>query len=130
MTWVNHYLSATYEDGARGPDKYDCWGLVREARHAHCGKRLLPSWGHIRNTQPREFTEAYRAESQNMELCVPEHGAIAAVMRGAICTHVAVVVAEGEQLYALEINPTKGARIQRLADFAAQYFKVAYYRDC
>lgn len=130
MNWIEHYISSTYEDGARGPNKYDCWGLVREARHLHCGQRLLPSWGHVRNTQPREFTQAYRTEAENLERCPAENGAIAAVMRGPICTHVALVVKIDEALHALEINPHKGARLQRLADFERQYFKVEYYRDC
>lgn len=129
MTWINTYLRARYEDGARGPGQYDCWGLVREVRHVHCGKRLLPSWGDIRNTQPKEFTRAYRNESAAMEECAPEHGAIAAVFRGPICTHVAVVVSEGERLYALDINPSRGARLQPVPDFESQYLKVVYYRD-
>lgn len=129
MTWVNKYLMGQYEDGARGPVRYDCWGLVREARHLHCGKRLLPSWGDIRNTQPKEFTRAYRSESATMEECPPEHGAIAAVFRGPVCTHVALVVSLDDRLYALDINPSKGARFQPVPDFESQYLKVVYYRD-
>lgn len=129
MTWINHYLTAAYEDGARGPRKYDCWGLVREARHLHCGKALLPSWGEIRHTQPKEFTKACVAEAAQMEECLPEHGAIAAVFRGHICIHVALVVLYSDRLYGLEINPAKGARLQPLPDFERQYFKVVYYRD-
>lgn len=129
MKWVDHYLAATYEDGARGPDRYDCWGLVREARHKHMGLRLLPSWGEVRNTQPKEFTRACQCEASTMVECAPEHGAIAAVFRGHICTHVALVVDYDGRLYGLEINPAKGARFQPLPDFEKQYFKVAYYRD-
>lgn len=129
MEWINQYISVNYVDGARGPDDFDCWGLVRHVRHAHCGKALLPSWGHIRNTMPREFTEAYRAEAENMELCEPEHGAIAAVFRGDICLHVGLVIEKSGCLYTLDINPKKGARFQRLSNFKAQYLKVLFYRD-
>lgn len=129
MNWVNSYLSVNYIDGGRGPDDYDCWGLVREARHLHCGKRLLPSWGHIRNTMPKEFTEAYQTEAQHMEECRPEHGAVAAVFRGALCLHVALVIEQGGFLYTMDINPKKGVRFQRLADFLGQYMKVLFYRD-
>lgn len=129
MTWHTPYLLAEYEDGGRGPHKFDCWGLARHVRHEHCGKRLLPSWGHLRNTQPREFTEAYRTESDQMEESEPEVGAIAAVFRGMICIHVAVVVDLGQGLRVLEINPKRGARLLRVADFEAQYLKVRYYRD-
>lgn len=129
MNWHTPYLLAEYEDGARGPHKFDCWGLARHVRHEHCGKRLLPSWGHLRNTQPKEFTQAYRTESDRMEQCAPESGAIAAVFRGAICIHVAVVVDLGHGLRVLEINPKRGARLLRVSDFEAQYLKVRYYRD-
>ena len=126
--WVNRYLAARYEDGARGPDRFDCWGLVRDARHA-LGFRLLPSWGHVRNTQPAEFTAACNREAQAMELCEPEHGAIAAVFRGRCCIHVALVAEIDGTLRALDINPAKGARLQGLPDFERQYFTVRYYRD-
>ena len=129
MIWINHYLAATYEDGARGPDKYDCYGVAREVRHLHCGKRLLPSFGAIRNTQPKEFTRAYQQESENMEECAPEHGAIAAVFRGPLCIHVAVIIELENGLHALEINPKKGARLMRVSDFESQYLRVIYYRD-
>lgn len=129
MNWINKYLSATYEDGARGPDKYDCWGLCREVRYEQCGKRLLPSFGSVRNTQPKEFTLAYQAEAKNMKECEPENGAIAAVFRGALCIHVAVIIEVGNELHALEINPKKGARLMRIPDFESQYLRVAYYRD-
>ena len=129
MDWINHYLAAEYEDGARGPRKYDCFGVVREVRHLHCGKRLLPSFGAIRNTQPKEFTRAYQQESASMQECKPEHGAIAAVFRGPLCIHVAVIIELENGLHALEINPKKGARLMRVSDFESQYLRVIYYRD-
>ena len=130
MTWIDHYLHATYQDGARGPDRYDCWGLVREVRHVIYGKRLLPSWGDVRNTQPAEFTRAYRAEAAAMEECAPEVGAIAACFRGSLCLHVAVVVDLGEGLRVLEIRNAKtSARLLRLTDFERHYARVIYYRD-
>jgi hypothetical protein len=129
MEWINSYLSCRYEDGARGPEKFDCWGLVRDARHRHQGMRLLPSWGHVRNTEPKEFTRAYRNEAEHMEVCQPEPGAIAAVMRGHICVHVALVVGTRGQLKILEINPYRGARCMLLHRWARENFSVIYYRD-
>lgn len=130
MKWINDYLlRIRYVDGGRGPAEYDCWGLVREARHAHCGKRLLPSWGEIRNTQPKEFTKAYQIEAENMEVCEPEHGAVAAVFIGKLCVHVGLVVEVGGRLHAIEINKGRGVNFSRLVDFEAQYLKVIYYRD-
>jgi hypothetical protein len=127
--WIEHYLRAEYEDGARGPDKYDCWGLCREVRHKHYGARLLPSWGDVRHDMPREFTQAYREEAQYMEQCVPEPGAIACVFRGALMLHVAAVIDLDGRLAVLEINPKAGARWRGVRDFEAPYAKVIYYRD-
>lgn len=92
-------------------------------------KRLLPSWGHVRNTEPKEFTRAYRSEAQFMEVCRPEPGAIAAVMRGAICVHVALVVESGGRLKVLEINPTRGARCLPLLQWERDHNTIIYYRD-
>lgn len=129
MQWVNKYLSCTYEDGARGPEVFDCWGLVRHVRHYELGKRLLASYGTLRNTAPREFTKAYRDESAEMEHCGPEHGAIAAVLVGKICTHVAVVLGTPTGLFVLEINPVRGPRFLPLATWLRDHVTVTYHRD-
>lgn len=127
--WVNHYLTAPYVDGARGPDAYDCWGLVREVRHLHCGKVLLPSWGHVRHDHAREFTRAYETESAHLRECRPEPGAIASAFKGRICHHVAVVIDTPEGLRVLEMTAGTGARILRVSDFERQYLKVGYIND-
>ena len=128
-TWINDYLSSVYVDGGREIGTLDCYGLARLVRHYHCGKRLLPSFGLIRNTQPKEFTLAYQEEAKNMQQCDLENGAIAAVFRGSLCIHVAVIIEVDNELHALEINPKKGARLMRIPDFESQYLRVAYYRD-
>jgi hypothetical protein len=127
--WVNSYLSCCYVDGGRGPDVYDCWGLVREVRHARLGKRLLPSYGSLRNTSPKAFTRAYRTESSLMERCEPEAGAIAAVMVGDICVHVAVLYDSPEGLRVLEINPTRGPRQLLLHKWLRDHVTVTFHRD-
>ena len=132
--WTQHYLLAEYRDGARGECEdgityLDCWGLVREARHLHLGKRLLPSWANVRNTMPKLFTRAYQAEATSMDKCNPEPGAIAAVFRGSLMVHVGLVLELDGRLCVLEINPKSGARIRTVKDFEAPYLRVIYYRD-
>lgn len=129
MEFVNRYLSCTYEDGARGPDKHDCWSLVRTVRHVELGKRLLAEYGSLRNTDPREFTRAYETESSCMERCEPEHGAIAAVMIGRICTHVALVIDSPDGLRILEINPARGPRYMPLHKWLRDHSTVTFHRD-
>lgn len=131
MNWINSYMfGVNYLDGGRGPFDYDCWGLVREARHKHQGKRLLPSFGWIRNTMAEEFTKAGEEAAKLMLECEPEDGAVAAVYRGRRCIHAALVVAiPGGGLHVLELNPHKGVTLKSVVEFEAQYLKVIYYRD-
>ena len=130
MSWVNHYLTSTrYRDGGRGPNEFDCWGLVREARAIHLGLSLLPIYADLRNDNPRSFTKAYRTEAGKLKLCPAEHGAIAAVMIGQVCTHVALVVDEGDGLKVLEINPERGARFLRLNEWLQGHVKVTFHND-
>lgn len=124
----DRYLDATYEDGARGPARFDCWGLVRAVRHEVFGLPLMPSWGYVRNTMPREFTRAVNQEADAMERCDPEAGAIACIWRGDICIHVALIVEVDGRLHGLEMKPA-GATIKPLRRFQDQYLKVSYHRD-
>lgn len=124
----DRYLDATYEDGARGPARFDCWGLVRAVRHEVFGLPLMPSWGYVRNTMPMEFTRAVNQEADAMERCEPEVGAIACIWRGDICIHVALIVEVDGRLHGLEMKPT-GATIKPLRRFQDQYLKVSYHRD-
>lgn len=129
MSWVNAYLGCSYVDGGRGPTEYDCWGLVRHARHHDLGLRLLASHGSLRNTDPRQFTRAYLEESSVMEPCAAEHGAIAAVLIGKICVHVALVIDSPDGLKVLEINPTRGPRCMPLNKWLRDHNTVTYHRD-
>lgn len=38
--WVSRYIGIPYSDGARGPDAYDCWGLVRLVMFERFGVEL------------------------------------------------------------------------------------------
>jgi len=128
--WVNAYLFARYVDGARGEGgAFDCWGLAREVRHEIYGKRLLPSWGHIRNTMPRAFTDAYTEQAKELEECPPEPGALAMVFTGRLMLHVGVVVELEGRLAVLDISAQHGPRWQRIPAFEAPFSKVVYYRD-
>ena len=129
MRTLNDFIGMEYEDGARGPLKFDCWGLARSVRHEVYGLPLLPSFGHVRHTMPVEFTKSYREVAQGMERCKPEVGAVAFVFRGRICIHVAVVVEIDGELAVMEINPSTNCRWLRVPDFEARYLRVEYYRD-
>lgn len=130
MSWINDCLdNAVYVDGGRGPLEYDCWGLVREVRALHLDRKALPVYGELRNDNPRAFTKAYRAESAKLHQCEPRHGAIAAVMIGNTCAHVAVVLELDGELWILEINPEKGPRKVRLESWLRDHLQVTFHDD-
>lgn len=126
---MNQYLECTYRDGGRGPVEYDCWGLARHVRHVELGLKLLPEYGSLRNTSPRDFTKAYRAESHLLRECGPEHGAIAAVLIGEICVHVALVLQIEGRFKILEINPTRGPRMLPLEKWLRDHNRVTFHND-
>lgn len=130
MNWIDGYLErAVYADGGRGPTEYDCWGLVREARDKHLGLSQLPMYGQLRNTDPRSFTRAYRTECAKLRECEPEHGAIAAVMIGKVCAHVALVLDIDGEMFILEINSQKSARKIRLNIWLRDHVRVTFHND-
>lgn len=128
MINFRRYRAWQYEDGARGPVRIDCWGLVREVR-ADMGYPWLPSFAECRNTDPRGFTRAYEKQAEQMDPGPAEPGAIAAAFRGRICVHVGIVVDIESRLLVLDINPGRGVGVEPLADFEARYAEVVYYRD-
>jgi cell wall-associated NlpC family hydrolase len=129
MEWINKYLSCLYEDGARGPDKFDCWGLVRHVLHFELGRRLLPSYGSLRPKMPRGASQAYEAEVPLLEPCDAEHGAIACVLTGRICSHVAIVLDSPTGLRILETSAKRGPQFVALRRWLRDYHNVVYYRD-
>lgn len=127
---INKYLDTViYRDGGRGPIQFDCWGLVRHVRHFELGFRLLPEYGSLRNTQPKEFTKAYRGESSQMVECEPCHGAIAGVLIGNVCVHVGLVVESEGRLKVLEVNPDRGCRLTLLHKWQRDHNTVTFHND-
>lgn len=128
MIDFRRYRQWQYEDGARGPARIDCWGLVREVRH-DMGYPWLPSFADCRKTDPRGFTRAYEQQAELMQPGAAEAGSIAAAFRGRICVHVGIVVPIDGRLMVLDINPGRGVGVESLPDFEARFAEVIYYRD-
>lgn len=127
MTDIGKYLSAPYEDGARGPLAFDCWGLCRSIRAEVFGFSLLPTLGAVGRNKLRSNTAAYRELKNGMEECRPEPGAIAAAFRGEYLEHIGVIVHLDGQLKVLDTNPG-GPRIRPVRDFESCYQRVVYYK--
>ena len=125
---IEKYMRAPYREGARGPIAFDCWGLCRAIRHDLFGLPWLPSLGAVGKGKIRENTKAYRSLRVAMEECLPEPGAIAAVLRGESLLHVGTVIESEGRLKVLDTNPG-GACLRTTGEFEAAYPRVVYYRD-
>jgi len=42
MTWATKYIGLPFAEGGRGPDAYDCWGLVRQVLLTERGVEVEP----------------------------------------------------------------------------------------
>lgn len=61
--WWGRYVGLGFSDGGRGPDKFDCWGLVRQIYIDRAGV-VLPSYGEI---SARDLVRAARAFRNNCD---------------------------------------------------------------
>jgi hypothetical protein len=127
MKTLADYQSAPYQDGARGPLAFDCYGLVNAVRHEVFGLPLMPALGGVGKSSIREIARAYRDISSGMEECQPEPAAIASAFKGALLCHVGVVVHLDGQMKVFDTNPG-GPRIHTVRDFESRYQRVVYYR--
>lgn len=42
MTWATKYIGLPFAEGGRGPDQFDCWGLVSAVLRRECGIEVEP----------------------------------------------------------------------------------------
>lgn len=132
MSWVDEYLGSAYVDGGRGEvvdcvRRYDCYGLARAVRHEVYGLPMLPAWGLATRHDLRLSASCYREQIAQLAECRPQPGALAAVLRGRLCTHVGVVVELDGLLAVMDTHAHTGPRWMRLADFERKYLQVVYY---
>lgn len=82
---INHYVGLQWAAGARGPDAFDCWGLLRHVQAEHFGKVIpdVPEFGAVARDMYDE-----RMHSREWEIAdKPFHGA-GVLMRGGDDPHV------------------------------------------
>lgn len=125
---IEDWLKIPYVDYGRSRLGCDCWGLVRMVRHELFGHEL-PSFGLIAPDNKRALTKAANTViSENLTpTTTPKHGTIATVWRGAVCTHVGIVLLIDGRLAVLETNKGSGPRWMRLGDFQKIHPIIKYY---
>lgn len=84
---INQYIGLPWVAGGRGPDAFDCWGLLRYLQREHFGRGLpeIPEFGDTARAmyQVQMSSGAWEIVAQ------PEHGA-GVLMRGGDDPHVGV----------------------------------------
>lgn len=98
---INQYVGLRWESGARGPDAYDCWGLLRHVQGRHFGKQIpdVPEFGYM----AREM-HLQRMLSGEWELVESAFHGAGVLMRGGDDPHVGVwlTLEGGGVLHAME----------------------------
>lgn len=102
--WWNNYVGAEFDEKGRGPEVFDCWGLLQFVyANDHPKKHILPSYIECyESTNDRAaLAKVIEGEKQNRwrEVDVPqEFDAILLRMRG-VPMHVGLVTKKGHMLH-------------------------------
>lgn len=98
-TWVEQYIGLPYDDGGRGPDVFDCFGLYRLVGNRHYALNV-PSMGHLTvekglsNNDVRKRAATLLADRNAWpEVIQPTPGCAILLRIGADHCHVGLVVA-------------------------------------
>ena len=120
--WVRDYVGLPHENGARGPDRFDCYGLLAVAGNKHYGLKV-PLKGHLKAVQTgsnREFYQEAAALLADLsdwpEVADPRPGDGVRLRVGDIVCHVGLVVAvrptaPGQPPRGHMLHVTRGIRV-------------------
>lgn len=120
--WVNYYLNKPYSPHGKGPDSFDCWGLIWHVK-LHIQKILLPRMEEYLAKNIGEFSKAYKNETKNwIRLDSPQELCIVALGKSINICHCGVVV-EGLVLHSTE---SVGVRLDSFSDIKKKYKKIEF----
>jgi len=127
--WAIDYVGKPYKPGARGPDSFDCWGLVRDIYEKRFGI-ALPEWiGLTPHNTPefpvtRAIVEEWRPELNPFEGCV------VAMSQTVAFHHVGIYLEQngGKVIHAW--SPSGGVVVNTLRELkiAFSFRNIKYYR--
>jgi hypothetical protein len=126
---IDRYLNTQYKDGARGPEVFDCWGMLRDILlKSGAPESVAPSFGRCSASNKAKMTQYYREIIRNY---TPEPKAqkarIAAAFSGNRLDHVGFVVPDGSQLAILHTTARFGGHITPVHLFEPKFSEVKYY---
>lgn len=126
---LDDFIGLPYKPYGRGPDAYDCWGLVRDAYFHLYHRYLLPSFTTIDPMDKVGLSKAVDEVYLGGRFHIvdqPEPGAIVTAWSGGLCVHVGLMVEADGRLWILEAAE-RGVRIVPLHSFTRLYIKVVFY---
>jgi cell wall-associated NlpC family hydrolase len=126
--WINDYIGKAYRLSARGPDAYDCWGLVMAVYRDRLGV-ALPDWNVPGDAALREVVQAVtdgHAEftAAAMPVDEPRDFDLFAVSRSRMPHHVGLYVGGG----VLHTQSNTGAVWEPMARFTHVYPNARWWR--
>lgn len=124
MTRIEPLLGIPFEWGGRGPDTYDCWGLVEEALR-RLGRTLPVTYMELDQASASARMVDEVASGRWERAQVPDVGDVAVLSTNRVIHHVGLLLPDG----VLHTTERRGAVIQReLLLRAVGYQRVEYYR--
>lgn len=129
MTTINDFIGLPYQEGARGPGSYDCYGIVAAVFRVLRGVEL-PDWYQTASgpqSASRAISAALQGEvagGRSSRVETPEDWDIAVVGSQLRPHHVGVVFDGG----VLHASRQFGSAWHRHSQFALLYPHVEYYR--
>lgn len=116
-------MSARYEEGGRGPDAYDCFGLFAEL----CRRRgvVIPPHPSPSDDQQREMEIKSVAAAEWIPLDAPEIGCAVVLRIGPWMSHLGMVLEGGKFIHA---SRHSGITVSRLDDVQWVQRIAGFYR--
>ena len=131
MEWALDYLNKPWTKGGRGPDTFDCWGLVYHIYKTHLGI-MLPSYPNINASNLRQvrdtITNGALEETWN-ELDAPVNCCVVAMSKNTKSLHHVGIYLETDGGLILHSTPNACVIAQSERDLKKWGFqRIEYYQ--
>ena len=128
--WVADIIGKPYAVGARGPEAFDCWGVVRYFYWLHFAVSLplYKNENPFHTKRVGELMTKAEHSSDWIEIDKPRHGDVVAMSRSEVLHHVGVWldIDGGLCLHALDGHSVVAQNLQRLKH--ERFKRISFFR--
>lgn len=134
MHWAQNYLNKPWEIGARGPDKFDCWGLIYWIYKQHFNVEL-PLYPGVNAVNLKQVAQVITSESEDCDwirLNVPQDNCVVAMSKNTKHLHhvgLYLDVDGGLILHALDAGNVIAQPLRDLSRFHWQRVEFFLHKD-